>query len=175
MATTLENLICKATVSSGLSDSLQGATRAATSGATFELSLTAGTTANKADRIIQEVSRTLASGSEDLDMYDLAGFTQTTDVLKNTVTFAEIVALLITNSSASIGNLVVGNKNATTAWIGFLTGDTDSFFIKPGGAFFICAPTDPAMAVADTTSHLLTMTASGGSVTYSVYVLGRSA
>jgi hypothetical protein len=46
--------------------------------------------------------------------------------------------------------------------------------LKPGGGFAIWNPADPAMAVADTTNHLLTVTPTANA-TYNIYFVGRSA
>lgn len=149
------------------------------------VSLTDGTTANKADKLWFDEGRALSGTTpEDIDLYDFGsidiGGGAGKDPLGGTLALAEIVAVLITNDSSSTGNIYVGGKNAGTAWnavfaIGGVADDTAQFGpIKPGGWLCFGAPTDPAYAVADTTSHLLTMTPTANA-TYNIYVLGRSA
>jgi hypothetical protein len=142
---------------------------------------TSGTTANKADMVWCDNARTITSGNtEDIDVYDLAAFDIGGGAGKDAVGLSwvavEITTILVTSSTASVGDLHVGGKAATTAWNSPFNSDDDALVVvKPGGMFMLHAPTDAAYAVADTTNHLLTMGASGGNVTYSVMLVGRSA
>jgi hypothetical protein len=80
------------------------------------------------------------------------------------------------NRSTSAGNLLVGNNNTTAAWNSILNAsDTAAITLPPSGILLLASTNDPAWAVADATNHLLRFTASGGAVTYDVYLLGRSA
>ena len=142
--------------------------------------LTNGTSANQANRIWQDTGRFLASsGTEDLDLYDLGsidiGAGAGKDALGQTFTLAEVVALCVYLHPTSAGNLLVGGKGTSAAWTSPFSANTDKLTIKPGGMFFLYAPTDPAYAVVDSTNHLLKLEASGGACTYDVAVLGRSA
>jgi len=176
MATALSNINCRASLSATLSETIETVARSAAAGAGVNLAFTDGTTVNKADQFFQDVARTITSGNnEDLDLFDLATFDVQTDLLKNTITFADIVGLLIVNAATSVGNLVVGNNNTTAAWVGLLDGDNQSLTLPPDSFIMAATRTDPGFAVADTTSHLLRCAASGGNVTYAAYLLGRSA
>lgn len=187
MADTLTaSFICK------LSGTLANAIQANSAGIPFDstdiftgLSLTDGTTANKADVVWYDQARALTGTTpEDIDMYDLAsldiGAGAGKGPLGNTYANVEIVLLLVTNDSTSTGNIYVGGKNAGTAWNSFLAiaGVADDTAqvgpLKPGGGFAIWNPADPAMAVADTTNHLLTITPTANA-TYNFYLIGRSA
>lgn len=150
-----------------------------------QINLSDGTTANKADVVWYDQARALTGTTpEDIDMYDLGsldiGAGAGKGPLGNSYANTEIVALVITNDSTSTGNIFIGGKNAGTAWNSFLAiaGVADDTAqvgpIKPGGGFAIWNPADPAMAVADTTNHLLTVTPTANA-TYNIYFVGRSA
>ena len=150
---------------------------------TINQTFTTGTTAGKADRVWLDKGRTLSqSATEDLDLYDLAAFDcgagAGLDALGQAWTIADVLGILVYNQSTSVGSLIVGNKNATSAFAAmFNASDTGAIGpIKPGGIFMIYNPTDPSFAVADTTDHLLTFTESGvGAVTFDVGIIARSA
>lgn len=135
-----------------------------------------GTTAGKADRVKlnKAPAQTILSGNfSNLDMYDFAGWPTATDPLRNTITFAEVVGLLIINSGP--GDLIIGGDGTSAAWQSlFAADDTFKITLRPG---FLCIGVsgDPAYAVADTSNHLLRLAASGGDVTYQIMALGRSA
>lgn len=143
-------------------------------------SFTDGTSANNADKLWASKSRSLSgSTSEDIDLYDLGsidiGAGAGNDPLGQSVTLAEVVAVVVFNDSSSTGTLTIGGKGTTAAWNSAFNSDDDAACtVKPGGFFAIGSPTDPAYAVADTSNHLLTM-ASSDDLTYDIYVLGRSA
>ena len=141
-----------------------------------------GTGSGQADRFWQSTGRTLSSAAtEDLDVYDLgsldiSGAGAGRDALGQLWTVAEIAGLLVFNRSTSAGNLLVGNNNTTAAWNSILNAsDTAAITLPPSGILLLTSTNDPAWAVADATNHLLRFTASGGAVTYDVYLLGRSA
>lgn len=145
------------------------------------LTLTDGTTTNKADVMWSSTARALSgSSSEDIDVYDLStidiGTGAGENSLGNPITFADIVLLFVENNSTSTGNLTIGNKNATSAWqTPFGASDTASVGpIPPGGFFIFGAGADPAFAVTDTDDHILKMTSSA-TLTYDIYIIGRSA
>lgn len=143
--------------------------------------LSSGTTANKANCFWQDRSRTLSgAATEDLDLFDLAAFNigagAGKDALGQTWVGAELVAMIVTVDAASVGNLEVGGKGTTAAWNSLFAADDDAkITLFPGGSFMVFAPADPAYAIADTSNHLLTFTANGGAVTYSVAMLCRNA
>lgn len=177
MASTISDIKLIGQLTYALAETNQGVPLTAGGGLTHKLELTSGTTVGTANRSNQNIDRTLSSGAaEDLDMYDLAGFASATDLLRNAVTYAEIVGLLIVNSSASVGTLLVGGKGTTAAWNSLFNANDDAELTLPPNSFVMLGcSNDPGWAVADTSNHLLTMTASGGAVTYSIYVIGRSA
>ena len=158
-------------------------TSSAAHGAQQSVTFTAsGTGAGQADRFWQSTGRTLTSGgSEDLDVYDLgsldiSGAGAGRDANGQVWTVAEIAGMLVYNRPTSAGKLLIGGKGTAAAWSEWLNANDDAeLTLPPSGIFLIASTNDPAWAVADTSSHLLTMLASGGAVTYDVYLLGRSA
>jgi hypothetical protein len=150
---------------------------------TRAISLTDGTTANKADKLWFSTGRTLAqAGAEDIDVYDFAsldiGAGAGVAPLSGALTLAEIVALVILNRTTSAGSLLIGGKGTTAAWNSWINSIDDAEVgpIGPGGFFAIGDPNATSFAVADTANHLLTITESNvGAVTYDIAILGRSA
>ena len=141
-----------------------------------------GTGSGQADRFWQSTGRTLAtSGTEDIDVYDLgsldiSGAGAGRDALGQLWTVAEIAGIMVYNRPTSAGDLLIGGKGTSAAFKSFLaSSNTAQVTLKPSGIFLISSTNDPAYAVVDSTNHLLTMTASGGAVTYDIYLLGRSA
>lgn len=158
-------------------------TASAAHGAGQAVTFTAsGTGAGQADRFWQSTGRTLTSGgSEDLDVYDLAsldisGAGAGRDALGQVWTVAEIAGILVHNRATSAGDLLIGGKGTAAAWSIWLNNNDDAeLTLKPSGIFLLASTNDPAWGVTDTSNHLLTMLASGGAVTYDIYLLGRSA
>lgn len=181
LSTISAQAILKATVLNTADGTVLTASAAhgATQGVTFTAS---GTGAGQADRFWQSTGRTLTSGgSEDLDVYDLAsldisGAGAGRDALGQVWTVAEIAGILVYNRPTSAGDLLIGGKGTAAAWSIWLNNNDDAeLTLKPSGIFLLASTNDPAWAVADTSNHLLTMLASGGAVTYDIYLLGRSA
>lgn len=183
MAASLTDLVCTVDLKVKLNDSNGGVSFGdVIAQLAASLSLTEGTTANKADRIMvnkgaANAGLPIISGANvDLDMFDMANWSPTTDPTRNVVTLAEVVAVLILNLSTSAGDLIVGGNGTGAAWQApFAADDTFKVTVRPGGFLMLAAPNDPAYAVADTTNHLLRLAASAGNVNYQIAALGRSA
>ncbi len=143
--------------------------------------LATGTSANQADRFWQDEGRTITSGNnEDIDLYDFGtldiGAGAGLSPLGQAQTWAELVAILVRNTAASAGDLHVGGNGTAAAFNSFFNADDSAVVVvNPGGMFMLFAPDDPAYAITDTSNHLLRMAASGGNVTYDLYLMGRSA
>lgn len=145
------------------------------------LSTTDGTTTGKADKIWASKARSLSGAtSENIDVYDFGvidiGTGAGEDALGNSQTLTEIVAMLIENKSTSTGNLTIGGEGSAAAWqTPFGASDTATFGpFPPGGFMLFAAGADPAFAVADSSNHLLKITSSD-TLTYDIYIIGRSA
>lgn len=146
------------------------------------ITLTNGTTTNKADRGLQSKSRVLAAAaSEVLDLYDLAsldlGAGAGQDPLGLGVQNVELVGLMVENvgDSGNDGDLIVGGEGSAAAWSDFIQSDTGTLRIPPIGFMLIGCGRDPAWLIADVSNHLLKFAASGDSVKYNVYWVTRSA
>ncbi len=157
-------------------------TASAQLGITKTLQLVTGTGAGQADRVWQSRLRALTSGAnEDIDLYDLgsldiSGAGAGRDAVGQLQTLAEIVGLMVINESTSAGSLLVGGNGGTATWNSLMNASDSAKLILPPDSFIcIGARNDPAWAVADSTNHLLRFEASGGNVTYSLFVIGRSA
>lgn len=189
MARSIDGVTIKAILEGILNATADGSVLVPSSsfGSTFTPStkITSGTGAYMANRAWQSSGRVLAgSATEDIDLYDLGaldiGMGAGKDMLGQALALTDIVAMLITVDPLSVGSLLVGGKAAATAWNSFFhsagTPDDSAGIgpIPPGGAIFLFAPTAPALAVADTSNHLLKMAATAaGQVIYSVALLGR--
>lgn len=184
MARSLNTIRVSAAITAQLANTLDGGSISATANQGFGVSptLESGTTANKADVIWSDTGRSITSGAnDDLDLYDLGavdiGAGAGRDAVGQSIAIAEVVAVLIVNKSTSTGNLLVGGEGTTAAWNSPFNGVDTTVFgpLKPGGFVAFSSPTDPAYAVADTSNHILRLTASGGAVEYNITILGRSA
>lgn len=146
---------------------------------TPETALATGTAANQADRAMYAGDQVLSSGNNlDLNLYtgaNFQGLATGLDLLGNTLTNAEVVALLIHNRASSAGNLVIGGEGTANAWLGPLPANTDTITLPPGGSIMLFAPTNPAWAVGSSSNNLLRLNASGGDATWRAVVLARSA
>lgn len=139
------------------------------------LTLTDGTAAGKADLLFVD-ERTVAESTDD-DL-DLAG--SLADPFGNTLTFVELVALLVINApiagAANASDLSIGG--GTNPFLGFLSGTTPVITpIKPGGVFFLAASDAAGIGTvtASTADILRISNGSGGAATYQIAILGRSA
>lgn len=134
------------------------------------VSLTNGTTANKADLIFTDQRTLVASATEDLD---LAG--SLTDAFGAIITMVEVVAVYIEAAAENTNNVVVGDATSPVPLFG---GTSPTFSVKPGGFFFAAAPNASGMfTVGAGSTDDLKITNSGAltSVTYKVVIIGRSA
>lgn len=138
-------------------------------------SIADGTSANQADLLFVD-QRTVASASN--DDIDLAGVLS--DFNGTTITFAELVALIVINGpktgSANTTDLTIGA--GSNPFLGFLGGTTPTVGpIKPGGTFFLFAGDAAGIGTvtAGTGDILRIANSSGASATYQIGILGRSA
>jgi hypothetical protein len=144
--------------------------------------LATGTAANQADRIWQSRGRALADGTnEDLDIYDFAGLDigagAGEDAVGQPMILAEVVALMIVNTSTTAATITIGGEGSTAAWNSPFGGsDTNTIGpIPPGGCLLLFSPKDGGWPVADTSNHLLQVAAAGAAATYDIVILGKSA
>jgi hypothetical protein len=141
----------------------------------FSQKLTDGTGAGNAD-LLYVAERTVATATD--DDIDLAGVLS--DVFGTTLTFAELVGILIINKqkdgTANTTDLTIGG--GSNPFVGFLGGTTPTVGpIKPGGMFMLMSPDAAGIGtVTAGTGDILRITNSAGaSNTYQIAIVGRSA
>lgn len=139
------------------------------------LALTDGTGASQANLLFVD-ERTVSSASN--DDIDLAGVLAS--AFGATLTFAELVAVLIINApisgAANTTNLTIGA--GSNPFVGFLGGTTPTIGpIRPGGFVMIgCADAAGIGTVAAGTGDILRIAnSSGAAATYQIAIIGRNA
>lgn len=135
--------------------------------ASGEINLSLGTDANKAD-LFAVSSGSVGTGGTELDMNG-----SLVDSFGATVSFVDVVGLLIKNTSSS-GNLLVGAA-ATNIWSAIFGNSSDVLVIPPGGFVLFGCGNDPAWAVTAGSADKLKLASSTGTVDYSLLAIGRSA
>jgi len=161
------------TVNNVLSDGTK--TPTVTLGTSLSATVTDGTAQGQADRAWSRYSTAILSGAnEDVDVYDLGtldiGAGAGKDALGQDWAVAEIVHVLVYNAGPGLLTMSPSSSGGWTA----LIGASGSVGIKAGGFAQFYAPSDPAFAVTDTSSHQLNFAASGDTCTYDLHLLGRS-
>jgi hypothetical protein len=147
--------------------------------------LASGTGLNKADKRWSD-TRSLASGVyETISMYNFSiganGGAQGaagTDDLGAAIICATIKAIIIINNSTSAGEIfTVGGVGASSGFTSFLSPNTATAPVGPGGALIKTSPSSAGMTVtSDTVNCLLKIKNDGsGANTYKIIVIGASA
>lgn len=135
------------------------------------LAFTAGTTANKVDRLYVAPISLAASASIELD---LAG--GLTDAFGTSVTIAELVAVGVFADDTNTNSIEVGG--AASNAVPLFKDVSDVALVRPAGFLAMAAPGAAGQcSVTAGTGDLLKLANSGGStaVTGKLYLLGRSA
>ncbi|MEX0854101.1 MAG: hypothetical protein WD036_12595 [Bauldia sp.] len=134
------------------------------------LKFASGGGADQADQVWSDRRTLAASTPEDLD---LAG--GLTDAFGNVITMAEVVALGVFASEDNTNDVVVGDAAAP---VPVFAGTNPTFSVKPGGCIVVAAPKAAGLFTvgAGSTDDLkIANSGAGTSVTYDIFVLGRSA
>lgn len=145
----------------------------------FLQAFTDGDSANEADAYWASRGRTLASGAnESIDLYDFGtldiGAGAGLDPVGQAITLAGVVGFIIHNKSDSVGTLTVGAEGSAAAWNSpFAGADDEAGLVVPPGSIRAFADPITALAVADSSNHLLKIAASGGAVEYDIIIIGR--
>lgn len=134
------------------------------------LQFASGVAANQADLIFTD-TRTVNSASN--DDIDLAGVLSS--AFGATLTFAEIVGIIISSAAANTTTLTIGA--GSNPWISMWIATGDGIIVGPGGIFINFAPNASGLGavVASTGDILRVANGSGASATYDIVILGRSA
>lgn len=138
---------------------------------TYGVSLTSGTTANKADLVWSD-ERSVASGTP--DDIDLAG-SLSSAIGGSSLTLLKPTGICVWNKSTTSGQyLTVGADGTAPFYSGYLGGATHSRVVQPNGIDCWFSPIDAAAATA-TTADILQVASATGTVTYQIIVWARSA
>jgi hypothetical protein len=146
--------------------------------------LTTGVSEEEISREWEDKDRTILSGAtEDVDFYDFGsidiGAGAGADMLGQAMTVLEIVTLVIVQTGGT-GRLQINPTDPTNklAWMPTLTVANGGALRPPTtddqkSCFMLHMPAGDALPVTDASSHMVRFGASGGDVTYSIYILGR--
>lgn len=147
----------------------------------YTQTITDGIGASQADRGWQSVGRTLQNGaSEVIDLFDFAGTDigagAGLDALGQTLNIQKLVGIAIVNNNAITSNAVLHVEPDPTAGFTALGShnSANGGGLAPQGLIFKCQPHGNGLDITDGSNHRLRMTAVEGSLTYSIYLLGRS-
>lgn len=149
----------------------------------FSAILTSGIGDNQANRIWQSTGRTLVNfARETFNLNDMDGTTNIgagagNDSLGQTVDFEEIVGIFITNDNAvtADGLLEIIPDPDTNGWTPIGEHDVaNGGALSGGGVLAKFAPAEAGFDVNPGTSENIRFRASGGDVTYSIYVIARN-
>lgn len=134
----------------------------------LEDALTDGSTIDKANKPYKGTFTLSASGVNSHDLY--GGLT---DPFGNTLNFTRIVAIVIWNTSTTVGaNLEVGGA-ASHAWESWNNGLGSTEKIGPNGVWLKWEPSAAGMVVANGTGDILDVTNIGAtSITYHMMIVG---
>lgn len=142
--------------------------------------LTSGVGPSMANRGWQWKNRTLASGANVvIDLYDYAsldaGAGDGNDGCGQALTIEAVVTLMIKNENTvgAAGTLEI-EPDTTNGWTPIGTHTVATLGgLRGGGVLFKHQPDGDGLDVVDASSHRIKLTANGGDITYSVWLLGR--
>ena len=139
------------------------------------LALLDGTLAAQADLIFADERAVTTGANDDIDLSGVL-----TDAFGVTITFVEIVGILIINKpiSGAVNTTDLTIGLGTNPFLGFLGGTLPTIGpIKPGGAFLIFAGDAAGLGTvgAAASDVLRIANSSGATATYQIVIIGRSA
>lgn len=142
--------------------------------------LTPGVSANQANRAWQWKNKVLsAAASITIDLFDFAGFDMGAgagnDIVGQALALEEIVIIQIKNENAvTAAGVLEIIPDASNGWtpIGIHTAALGGA-LSGGGVLLKYNPAEAGFDVTDASNHRIQLTANGGNITYSVWVLGR--
>jgi hypothetical protein len=137
--------------------------------AVFAMKFKAGNAATDQTDVLFSDSRTIAASSND-DL-DLRG--SLSDALGATVNAAEIVAIYVEAVSGNINNVVVGGA-PSNAFVGPFGAATHTIAIQPGQCFLSTCKNGWAVTAGTGDILRIANSGAGSSVTYNIFILGRT-
>ena len=147
----------------------------------YNKKLTNGVDAEQANRSWQSLDRKLSNGAEEtIDLFDFGtiniGAGAGLDGLGQTLNIVEIVAIAIVNTTAiaKSGLIEIQPGTGSPGWgaIGVHT-EANGGALTPQGLLLKTSIHADGFAVTDGTNHTIKIRAVNGSVTYSIYLIGR--
>lgn len=129
-----------------------------------------GTGADQADIMFRATDTIGASGTK---TWDLQGVQ--VDAFGTTIAMAEVCAVIVVAAAGNTNNVVVGNATDAFPLFGAAAHTCP---VQPGGVFMkgcFSATGLGTSTAASTDDILITNSAGGSSVTYDIYIIGRSA
>lgn len=134
------------------------------------LQFTGGTLADQADIVFAAERQVAASSNDDLD---LAGVLS--NAFGQTITAAEMVGIIVASKRSNVSTLTIGA--GTNPWVTMWLATGDGIKVFPGGVFCNFAPDASGLgAVTAGTGDILRIAnGAGGTATYSIALLARSA
>lgn len=175
----------KLTVSSTITNTLAGGSDTATSQFQFTVtdSLSNGVQAGEATRAWQYKNQTISSGGNTvIDLYDFGsidvGAGAGLDAVGQSMALLELVAIIIKNENENTVDYELEiEPDSTNGWtpIGTHTNESSGTggALRGGGIFLKYQPSEAGFLVTDASSHRIKLSAVGGDVDYSIWVLGR--
>lgn len=147
------------------------------------ITLTTGAEDDQINRAVSKKSIALASaGTLTLDVFDFAGFDvgggDGRDQLGQTLALNEVVGVLVVLHKGSNGALKIGAEGSGACWNSMFDGRDDAGVVIRAtaanpGVFLLASPSTTGYEVTDGSNHLLKFEAIGGSVTFSLHLIGR--
>ena len=132
------------------------------------VTITDGSTANKATQVWGD-TRTLGNGAN--EELDLNG--SLTNGVGATVSFTRVIAIGISAAAANTSTITVGGASSN-AWEPWAGASGDKIKIRPGGCLMLTAPDATGLAVTAGTADLLKILndAAGATAAYSLIIMG---
>lgn len=147
----------------GASQDLGSASWNAGPAGTFSISLTDGSTLNKASKIHVD---TITTGTN----YDLDAGTLVSPLGVAQTAFSRIVAVRVCAPATNVANVAVGGDFILTKYLTGWVDDALTIPVHPGGCLLWTAPSAAGVAVTATTGDMITVTPSGVETAYVVIV-----
>ena len=136
---------------------------------TYSQAATDGTAINQSNLVWIDKSRSLAATSEDLDISGVLA-----DAYGAAVVFSKITTIYIKNLSIVAGETLKIGGASSNAFLLF-ENSSDIYELGPNGVFFINEPADAGLPVTASTGDLLKLDSGAATLTFDIFIAGRSA
>lgn len=158
------NAVSTGTLIGSYDDSSDTSTPSEVISVSSRTTITNGTGASQADLFYSTRAQHTGTAS-----YDLTA--SLVDRFGNTLTYVEVTEIWLINRSTTAADLLVMQGNLMSA---FLNGTTPTADVGPDGEFHMTNPID-GFTVTGTSQDVLTVDAGGNTISYDLFIIGRSA